>query len=259
MEKKLKIVITSGGFDPLHSGHIEYLKAAKALGDKLIVGVNSDEWLTRKKGQAFMPWEERYAILTEMDCVDKVIQFDDSDDTAIELIRFVQAEHKEVEIIFANGGDRTKENIPEMVFNNVEFVFGVGGIDKKNSSSWILERWNKQRKNTRWGYWEVLDDEFKCTKVKKLVVNPGGCLSYQKHTLRGEHWFVASGYGKVITNNEHDISHYNDSVVSLTVGESVNIPRGTWHQLINDSKDEPLVIVEIQYGEECDETDITSE
>ena len=74
-----KIALVTGGFDPIHSGHIQYLKAAATYADYLIVGLNSDEWLTRKKGRPFMPFEEREAILNELLVVDKVISFDDED------------------------------------------------------------------------------------------------------------------------------------------------------------------------------------
>jgi len=81
-----QVVLCTGGFDPLHSGHIEYLRDAKALGNILIVGVNSDAWLTRKKGRAFMPGPERVAILENLKFVDHCILFNDDDDTAIEAI-----------------------------------------------------------------------------------------------------------------------------------------------------------------------------
>ena len=75
----MKIVLVTGGFDPLHSGHIEYFTEAKKLGDILVVGINSDEWLTRKKGRPFMPFEERATILEKMEMVDYVYGVDDSD------------------------------------------------------------------------------------------------------------------------------------------------------------------------------------
>ena len=78
-----KRVLVTGGFDPLHSGHIEYFKSAKALGDELIVGLNSDAWLTRKKGRAFMPMSERKAIIEALSVVDKVIDFDDTDNLSL--------------------------------------------------------------------------------------------------------------------------------------------------------------------------------
>ena len=117
-----KIVLITGGFDPLHSGHIAYFKAAKALGDLLIVGVNSDAWLTRKKGSPFMPLLERTNIIRNIVGVDYVIDFDDSDNSAKNAIQMVRQSYPSDKIIFANGGDRTKTNIPEMDFkdNNLE-------------------------------------------------------------------------------------------------------------------------------------------
>ena len=135
-----KTVLVTGGFDPIHSGHLAYFKAAKNLGNRLIVGVNSDEWLTRKKGKPFMPLLERVEIIKGLSVVDKVISFNDDDNTASNAI-FNTMATESGKIIFANGGDRTNVNIPEMeVYGDhpsVEFVFGIGGEDKKNSSSWI--------------------------------------------------------------------------------------------------------------------------
>ena len=80
---KMKISVVSGGFDPLHSGHINLLESAAGHGDKLVVLLNSDEWLTRKKGRPFMPFEERALILERMHMVDYVYGVDDSDDTTM--------------------------------------------------------------------------------------------------------------------------------------------------------------------------------
>ena len=137
------VVLVSGGFDPLHSGHLEYFRAAKKLADSLCVCVNSDEWLTRKKGKPFMPIEERMEILKELKTPDIVIEFNDKDDSACDAITMALAVYGKV--IFANGGDRHNENTPEYIKfkddDRVEFRWGVGGSDKKNSSSWILEKW----------------------------------------------------------------------------------------------------------------------
>lgn len=140
----IKIVLATGGFDPVHSGHIHYLNEAKKLGNILYVGLNSDGWLTRKKGKPFMNWEERAIILSNLKCVDYVIPFEDFDGTAKDAIKMVRRLHSLDKIIFVNGGDRTRENIPEMdiIDENLEFVFGVGGDVKQNSSSWILKSWN---------------------------------------------------------------------------------------------------------------------
>lgn len=138
------VVIASGGFDPIHSGHINYLNEAAKLGNYLIVAVNSDAWLARKKGKAFLDWNERAVIVENLKAVDAVVDFDDFDGTAKDAIKIVRKLYANAKIIFANGGDRTKENIPEMdiVDDNLEFVFGVGGEHKQNSSSWILKSWD---------------------------------------------------------------------------------------------------------------------
>ena len=81
----MNISVVSGGFDPIHSGHISYINAAKKYGDYLIIALNSDDWLTAKKGKAFMPFEERKAILENLKGVDEVIDFAD-DDMGLSLI-----------------------------------------------------------------------------------------------------------------------------------------------------------------------------
>lgn len=134
-----KIVICTGGFDPIHEGHIAYLEAARKIGDYLVVGVNSDDWLKRKKGYVFQNFYTRSTIVDALKPVDLVLSFDDSDNSARDAIIKTQRLYgKNLHYIFANGGDRTKENIPEMDVPNVDFVFGVGGENKLNSSSWIV-------------------------------------------------------------------------------------------------------------------------
>ena len=93
-----------------------------------------------------MPWHERMVVLGNLHMVGEIVEFDDSDGTACDAIRQVREKYPDDEIVFANGGDRTQENIPEMVFDDVEFVFGVGGENKINSSSWILRQWDKWKK-----------------------------------------------------------------------------------------------------------------
>lgn len=138
-----KIVLCTGGFDPIHSGHINYLNEARKLGDMLVVGVNSNAWLVRKKGKAFMSAEDRIAILQHLRMVNHCILFNDDNDTALEAIKNVQMLYPNDQIIFANGGDRNSlETLPERSARNVEFVFGVGG-DKTHSSSELLATWTK--------------------------------------------------------------------------------------------------------------------
>jgi cytidyltransferase-like protein len=244
----MKIVIITGGFDPIHSGHIAYINAARKLGDILIIGLNSDDWLTRKKGSPFMPYLERSAVLRNMKGVDFVIDFDDTDNSAKHAIWMVRQSYPRDTIIFANGGDRTNANIPEMDIddNNIEFVFGVGGEDKKNSSSWILEEWKTPKTVRPWGYYRVLHTVGSSVKVKELTVNPGATLSMQRHKHRAELWFVAEGQADVNWDTGHE---------KIKIHKTEVIHPMEWHQLHNKS-DEPLRVIEIQYGDSCVEEDI---
>jgi len=250
----MNIVLVTGGFDPVHSGHIEYFKAAKSLGDILIVGVNSDAWLQRKKGQAFMPWYERASIIDNLKMVDFVYEFEDNDGSSIDAIARVRLSYPDAKIIFANGGDRNKDNIPEMAYtdNNLEFVFGVGGENKLNSSSWILEEWKAPKTSRTWGYYRILHSCGPGTKLKELTVAPKTCLSMQRHEKRAEFWFVAEGEAAVYTL---DSSTDHDLKCSLTVHQSTFIDTNEWHMLCNET-DKPLKLIEIQYGENCIEEDI---
>jgi len=251
-----KIVIVTGGFDPLHSGHLEYLKCAKALGDVLIVGVNSDDWLRRKKGKSFLPFYEREQVLLNLKGVDNVINFADHEDHAGEAILKVKRFYPHAKIIFANGGDRTNENIPEMdLFMDeewIDFEFNVGG-SKSNSSSSILEKWADNRTERPWGYYRVLHNDKDVVKVKELVVAPGKSLSMQQHKYRAEHWFISSGVATVYTINKASTDYELQGHYKMF--DNLHIKRGDWHMLSNEST-ESLRIVEIQYGSECSEDDI---
>lgn len=242
------IVLCTGGYDPVHSGHIAYFRAAKQLGDKLIVGINSDAWLTRKKGRAFMPFNERAEVIRNLKMVDGIVEFNDDDGTALNAIQKVRLNFPSDRIIFANGGDRTPDNIPEynIVDDNLEFVFGVGGEDKKNSSSWILEEWKAPKTERPWGYYRVLH-EVPGTKVKELTVAPGQTLSMQRHSSRAEYWQVSEGRCVVEGEGRHQ--------TSLETHDSYHIPTNEWHRLYNPF-DKPCRIVEIQYGPNCVEEDI---
>ena len=247
----MKIVLVTGGFDPIHSGHIAYLKAARTLGDMLLVGINSDEWLERKKGRAFMPWNERLCIINNLAMVDEVYTFDDEDGSARHFIQQARAHYPTAELIFANGGDRTKDNIPEMSEQGVEFVFGVGGENKANSSSWILEEWKAPKTERPWGYYRVLH-EVPGMKVKELTVNPGCSLSMQRHQQRAEYWIVSEG--SAVVNSHMDGGYYLPAKI-LSKHEEYRVPVAGWHQLTNPFT-EPCKVVEIQYGEICIEEDI---
>jgi cytidyltransferase-like protein len=248
-----KIVLVTGGFDPIHSGHISYFKAARTLGDMLIVGLNSDEWLVRKKGRAFMPWQERLCIINNLAMVDEVYTFNDDDGSARHFIQQVRAHYPDAELIFANGGDRTDKNIPEMDVEdpNVKFMFGIGGFNKANSSSWILEEWKAPKTRRPWGYYRVLH-EAPGVKVKELTVDPGASLSMQRHQDRAEFWLVSTGEATVYTLNRSTDSELQGRYQRH---QYIHINTNEWHQLVNEDSN-PLKIVEIQYGERCVEEDI---
>lgn len=247
------LVLITGGFDPLHSGHIAYIQSAKKLGDVLAVGVNSDAWLTRKKGSAFMPFDERRNIVKNIKDVDFVLEFNDDDGSAKSAIKLARQTWPDHKIIFANGGDRTNSNIPEMDcgIDNVEFVFGVGGSNKMNSSSWILQEWKAPKTERPWGYYRVLH-EVPGMKVKELTVESGKSLSMQRHKLRSEYWIVSEG--QAVVNRATPLDYQLPSA-ELDKHDQLHVVKQEWHQLTNPY-DHPLKIVEIQYGEQCIEEDI---
>ena len=117
-----KIIVVSGGFDPIHKGHIALFNSAKALGDKLVVALNSDKWLQRKKGRSFMLFEERRLIVRNLQMVDEVFSFNDNDNTAIDALKKVKRHYPDDTIVFANGGDRGKDNVPEQEVEGLSLI-----------------------------------------------------------------------------------------------------------------------------------------
>ena len=249
----MKIIVVSGGFDPIHSGHIAYFKAAKSLGNKLIVALNSDEWLINKKGKYFMPFNERKIIIENLAIVDEVIDFDDDEHgSAANALLKVQKAYPGDHIIFANGGDRNKNNIPEMIVKGIDFVFSVGGDDKKNSSSWILKNWQYYHEKRIWGEFYNLFEDDKYIKVKELIVHPNKGMSFQKHFKRSEIWLVSRG--KCLVNYSRSTPDDKESIM-LERFDHYHVPQGSWHQITNPYSKE-CRIIEIQYGKECIEEDI---
>lgn len=125
-----KTVAVSGGFDPIHVGHLRMLQEAAKLGSLTVI-INSDNWLKRKKGYVFMTWEERAEIISAFECVDNVVEALDDDKTVCESLKVLKPD------IFANGGDRVSTNTPESKICKelgIEMAYNVGG-DKVRSSS----------------------------------------------------------------------------------------------------------------------------
>ena len=163
----------------------------------------------------------------------------------------------DAELIFANGGDRTADNIPEMGYvdqaNKLNFEFGVGGAHKANSSSWILQEWKAPKTERVWGYYRVLHENGTEVKLKELTVDPGKSLSMQRHKDRAEHWFVAEGTATVYTIDDKTTDSELEGIYNKH--QHVHINNYEWHQLCNESA-EPLKVIEIQYGTNCVEADI---
>lgn len=147
MRKKRKnkiVVAVSGGFDPVHVGHVRLFEEAKKFRDKLVVILNNDNWLKKKKGFVFMPEQERKEIIGAMGSVDKVVltkhKPNTKDLSVCETLRELKPH------VFANGGDRTKKNIPEIALCKklgIKMVFNIGRGGKIQSSSWLLKQFNE--------------------------------------------------------------------------------------------------------------------
>ena len=136
IEEKKPTVMVSGGFDPVHAGHIRMIRHAAQFGDVIVVA-NSDNWLFRKKGFDFMEWERRVEILNAIKGVVLVDSVDDADDTVCEAIRRLKPTY------FANGGDRGKSNTPEQAVCEelgIELLWGIGGEEKLDSSSELARK-----------------------------------------------------------------------------------------------------------------------
>ena len=252
-KKPLKIIVVSGGFDPIHSGHIDYFRSAKEHGNKLIVALNSDEWLEKKKGKFFMPFKERYLVVSSIKYVDEVISFaDDHMGSCINALKKIKKDYPHDEIFFANGGDRNKENIPEMSLAGINFLFSIGGDTKKNSSSWILNKWQYYYEERQWGsFFNLFQTEN--IKVKELIVKPGKSMSFQRHLKRNEIWLISKGSCEVYSAYENDID--NIEKILLNTFDHFIVPVGYWHQIKNPFKN-TVHIIEIQYGDKCIEDDI---
>jgi len=240
---KAECIVVSGGFDPVHVGHLRMFKAASALVPNLIVIVNNDNFLIEKKGYIFMPIAERMEIIEGFGVVDMVVESIDTDLTVCKTLEWLSK--KENVKIFANGGDRdSKDAIPEAEIceqNNITMKFNVGGGKIQSSSSLVSNEIMKP-----WGSYKTFEKN-KGFLVKRITVAPGETLSLQSHKHRSEHWLVASGVATVECAGEK---------IYLNQFESISIPLGVKHRLLNESK-KILQIVEVQFGKHLSEEDIT--
>ena len=137
----MKVVIVSGFFNPLHGGHLDMIEAATKLGDRLIVVVNNDQQQVEKKGKVILQETSRARLLRALRMVDEVVIALDKDMTVIETLAFLASQSPDDELVFANGGDRDSARVvPEAEVcekYDIQMVFGVGGDNKKDSSTRI--------------------------------------------------------------------------------------------------------------------------
>ena len=261
MKDKDNYVVVSGGFDPLHSGHISLFEDASKYG-KVIAIINNDNFLLRKKKYIFMPVAERLAVVASNQFVKETFISIDHDDTVCLSIQHLIDKGFNIGH-FANGGDReTLEDIPESnvcVKNSIELIFGIGG-GKTQSSSDLTENlfslMNAEseikkditiKKITQkpWGSYQVLHQEQEFL-LKKLIINPGEEISSQFHNHRHEHWVILSGAIVVILDGKNS---------EMLINDHIYVPKGSKHQIINSSED-PAEIIEIQSGRIIAEDDI---
>ena len=241
----MKKVVVSGGFDPVHIGHLRMFQEAKKLGNYLTVILNSDTFLEKKKGYVFMSYEERKEIILGFECVDNVEKSIDTDNTVIKTIEKLAGKNK-IDI-FANGGDRKNiEDIPEYEICkklDIELVFDIGG--KKVQSSSELTK-NKNYTEVRpWGSFENLVEE-NLYLVKRLNIREGEKISVQYHNHRSEKWIVVKGKALITLGEENFEASY---------GSFFNINPKEVHSIENIGN-EDLEIIEVQLGKILEESDI---
>lgn len=258
---KPRWVAVSGGFDPLHIGHVRMFQEAKKLGDKLVVILNNDNWLKSKKGFAFMSQKERAELIKAYPFVDKVVLTSHgANDGANAYLRSVSRDLKKVRPdIFANGGDRDEKNAKDPNSSlywdiktckelGIKMVYNVGRGGKVQSSSWMIKDAARHvARNVRpWGEFYNWDTGKKW-HLKTIYVKPQSRLSLQYHNHRSEHWVLIEGEATALIHKDDREIH-----TPLKYGDVFWVEKGTPHRLMSEKG---AIIVEVALGH-FDENDI---
>lgn len=249
--QKEKWVAVSGGFDPLHIGHVRLFKASRTLGDRLVVIINNDNWLRAKKGFAFMPQKERGEIIRAFPFVDKVVFTDhkknDPDMSVVSILKKLRP------AIFANGGDRKPSGnpVPEAALCRklgIKVAYNVGRGGKVQSSSWMIDAARKpaSRSERPWGEYYGWDSG-KGWNLKTIYIKPKKRLSLQYHHHREEWWLLVSGDANATVQDGG-----RERTVALKKGEVFRVAKRQVHRL---SSKKGGIVVEVAYGD-FDENDI---
>jgi D-beta-D-heptose 7-phosphate kinase/D-beta-D-heptose 1-phosphate adenosyltransferase len=254
IDKNIKVVAVSGGFDPVHIGHVRMFEKAKRLGTHLVVILNGDEWLKNKKGYSFMPEDERAELIKKFGVVDDVYIHREIDEhTSVtgalrDYTMLIDGQEYPINI-FANGGDRKDiDDIPEGKIckeKGIEMIFEVGKGGKVQSSSWLIDAVrNKFELDIRpWGHMHILDskDDF---WVKSITVAPEKRLSLQSHKDRRELWACIDGEvfaeRGVKTDDGFDITEK----IALKPGDTFYVQKEEIHRL---SSEKGGTIIEVAF------------
>ena len=248
-KKAAKWVAVSGGFDPLHIGHVRMFKEARTLGNKLVVIMNNDNWLRAKKGFTFMSQRERVEIIRSLPFVDKVVLTDhkkgDKDMSVCHSLAKVRP------ATFANGGDRVSKNVPEVALCKklgIKMIFNVGHGGKVQSSSWMVNAARRPAsKSVRpWGEYYGWDSG-EGWNLKTIYIKPKKRLSLQYHHHREEWWLLVEGDATAVVHEGK-----KSLTIPLRKGEVFRVQKKQVHRL---SSKKGGTIVEVAYGK-FDEDDI---
>ncbi len=249
MTKKYDYALVSGGFDPVHIGHLRMFKDAKKLAKKVIVLLNNDDWLIKKKGKPFMSQEQRKEILEEFESISKVIVQKSSEKSSSSAIKEFAIKNPKKSICYCNGGDRSNiKNIREAVICkklDIKLEFGVGGKNKIESSSELSKNYLGNVEKRPWGNYHIIAKNIGY-QIKEIKVFENSKLSLQIHKNRSEFWQIVMGKSKITIE---------DKEYFLREKEHIYIPKDTIHRIENIGKEE-LVFIEIQLGEDLKEEDI---